>query len=115
MKKLVGVFLAAVVAVAMTSGSAELLAQNKKSTAKQGTIELIESHDGKYRFTVRDSEGKYIGGSSVGHETEKEAKEAVEELKSVMVSAKFVSKKHDPKHDAKEEEKGKSKDKNKGN
>jgi hypothetical protein len=107
MKKLVGVFFAAVVAVAMTSGSAELLAQNKKSTTKQGTIELIESRDGKFRFSVRDSEGKYVGGSAVGHETEKEAREAVEELKSVLGTAKYVSKKHD----AKDDEKGKGKDK----
>lgn len=76
------------------SGNLELSAQNKKgTTSKQGTIELIESRDGKYRFSIRDSDGKYLGGTTVGHATEKEAREAVETLKTVLRDAKYVSKK----------------------
>jgi hypothetical protein len=66
-------------------------AQTKKP-AKTGTIELIKSRDGKYRFNIRDAEGKYLGGSTVGHATEKEAREAVEELKKVLATATYVSK-----------------------
>jgi len=75
----------------MAAGGAGTLAQGKKGT--KGTIELIESKDGKFRFTVRDADGKYRGGSSVGHTTEKEAKEAAEELKKVIATATYVHKK----------------------
>lgn len=76
----------------VTTDSTE--AQGKKSPpSKTGTIELIESKDGKYRFSVRDGEGKYLAGSPVGHDTEKEAREAAESLKTVIATAKFVSKK----------------------
>jgi hypothetical protein len=94
MKKLVGaVFLTAAI-VFMASGTTDTLAQGGKKAGK-GTIELLESKDGKYRFTVRDAEGKYIGGSAVGHATEKEAKEAAETLKKVIATATYVSKKAD--------------------
>lgn len=95
MKKLVALMGVAVVALFFTSGSLELSAQGKKGSTKQGTIELLESRDGKFRFSVRDSEGKYLGGSAVGHATEKEARESAEELKSVIATAKYVSKKSD--------------------
>ena len=71
----------------------------------KGTIELIESKDGKYRFSVRDADGKYVGGSAVGHATEKEAREAAEELKKVLATATYVSKKSE------DSKKGKDKDK----
>jgi hypothetical protein len=82
----------------MASGTVGNLAQAGKG-GKKGTIELIESKDGKYRFTVRDAEGKYLGGSTVGHETEKEAKEAAEDLKKVIQTATYVSKKKADKSD----------------
>jgi hypothetical protein len=63
----------------------------------RGTIELVESRDGKFRFTVRGADGKYVGGSSVGHATEKEARAAAEELKKVIATATYVSKKSDSK------------------
>lgn len=94
MKKL-ALLAAAVAALYLFSGNLELSAQGKKGSTKQGTIELVESRDGKYRFSVRDSEGKYLAGSPVGHATEKEAREAAEELRSVIATAKFVSKKSD--------------------
>lgn len=108
MKKLIGLLSVAAFTIFLTSGSNELSAQNKKgsSTAKQGSIELVESRDGKFRFSVRNGEGKYLAGSPVGHDTEKEAREAAEELKSVIATAKYVSKKSDS-----GSEKGKGKDK----
>ncbi|MFT3879427.1 MAG: hypothetical protein QM703_07185 [Gemmatales bacterium] len=106
MKKIIGLLSVGAVAIFLTSGSGEALAQGKKSS-KQGTIELVESKDGKFRFSVRDGDGKYLAGSPVGHATEKEAREAAEALKTVIATAKYVSKKSDNM----ESEKGKGKDK----
>jgi hypothetical protein len=78
---------------------ADTNAQGKKP---KGTIELLKSKDGKYRFNVRDADGKYLGGSAVGHATEKEAKEAVEELKMVLANATYVSKTADDGKDGKD-------------
>jgi len=91
MKKLMGVMFLTGATFLVVSGTADTLAQGKKAAAK-GTIELIESKDGKYRFSVRDADGKYLGGSTVPHATEKEAKEAVETMKKVMATATYVSK-----------------------
>ena len=99
----------AVAGLYLVSGSLELSAQNKKGSSKQGTIELIESRDGKFRFSVRDSDGKYLGGSAVGHATEKDAREAAEDLKTVIATAKYVSKKSE----GTDSSKGKDKDKDK--
>ncbi|HVJ79528.1 MAG TPA: hypothetical protein VNC50_00550, partial [Planctomycetia bacterium] len=78
----------------------ETYAQVKKSTTtKAGTIEIIESRDGKFRFTVRNDEGKYVGGSAVGHETAAEARAAADELKRVMQTATFTSRKAEPRDD----------------
>lgn len=93
MKKLLGAVLLAGATVFTFSGTADTFAQARKSSAKTGTIELIESKDGKFRFSIRDADGKYLGGSAVGHATEKDAKAAVEELKKVIASATYVSKK----------------------
>ncbi len=98
MKKLVAALTLS--ALMVTSGYVGLIAQGKKSgekssSSKSGTIELVESKDGKYRITIRNGEGKYLAGSPVGHETEKEAREVAEELRSVIANAKFVSKKAD--------------------
>ncbi len=86
---------AAVAALYLVSGNPELSAQGRKGSSKQGTIELVESKDGKFRFSVRDGDGKYLAGSPVGHATEKEAREAAESLRTVIATAKFVSKKSD--------------------
>jgi hypothetical protein len=79
---------------------ADTNAQTKKP--KAGTIELIKSKDGKFRFSVRDADGKYLGGSAVGHATEKEAKEAVEDLKKVLATATYVSKSTEDSKDSKD-------------
>jgi len=90
MKKLVGTIFLTSAVLFVASGTTDSIAQGKKG---KGTIELIESKDGKFRFSVRDGDGKYVGGSAVGHETEKEAREAAEDLKKVIATATFVSKK----------------------
>jgi len=80
----------------LSSGYAELIAQGKKGSEKsagKGAIEIIESKDGKYRFGIRDGAGKYLAGSPKGYETDKEAREAVEELKKVLATATYVKKK----------------------
>lgn len=104
MKKLAGAILLTGTMMLMVAGAANT--QSKKPV-KAGTIELIESKDGKFRFSIRDAEGKYLGGSAVGHATEKEAREAVEELKKVLATATYVSKKSE---ESKKEE-GSKKDK----
>ena len=102
MKKLVGAMFLTGAVVLMSSGTADTFAQGKKG---KGTIELIESKDGKFRFTVRDAEGKYVGGSAVGHATEKEAREAAEELKKVIATATYVRKKAEEKDSKKTKDK----------
>lgn len=105
MKRLLGVSLISAATLFVLWGTADTLAQDKKagkggkasSSSGGGTIELVESKDGKFRFSVRDADGKYMGGSAVGHATEKEAKEAAEEMKKVMATATYVSKKADAK------------------
>jgi len=101
MKKTLAVmFLSGAFAAAMLGG--DVSAQDKKKgkdlpkTAVGGVIELVESKDGKFRFTVRDADGKYVGGSSVGHATEAETKAAVEDLRKALNGAKYVSKKSEP-------------------
>lgn len=103
MRKLLGATVLTA-AILLVFGTTSGLAQSRRSATKAGTIELIESKDGKFRFSVRDGEGKYLGGSVVGHATEKEAKEAAEDLKQVLASAKYVSKEHDDAKDAKKDD-----------
>jgi uncharacterized protein YegP (UPF0339 family) len=97
MKKLVGALFVSAAAAFVSMPTPDASAGAKKKTA---TIEIIESKDGKYRFTVRDAEGKYLGGSATGYATEKAAKTAVEDLKKALESATYVSKKaEEPKKD----------------
>ena len=106
-------FVVGFLAVAALWAAGDGLAQQGKrsggSAAKAGTIEIVESRDGKFRFNVRDADGKYLGGSTVGHETDKEAREAVEELKRVLATATYVKKKSEG---ATEKAKGDKKDRN---
>ena len=97
MQKLVGAMFLAGAVMFMIAVPGDIRGQVKKPG--KGTIELIESKDGKYRFSVRDADGKYVGGSAVGHATEKEAREAAEDLKKVIATATYVSKKSDAKKD----------------
>jgi hypothetical protein len=91
MKKFLAVLFLTGAAALVTINPSDSPAQGKKT--KTGTIELLESKDGKFRFNVRDEDGKYVGGSAVGHATEKDAKAAAEDLKKVITTATYVSKK----------------------
>ena len=100
MRKLLGALVLVGAGLFLATDTANTHAQVKKPG--KGTVELIKSRDGKFRFSVRDADGKYLGGSAVGHETEKEAKEAVEELKKVLATATYVSKTSEPEKDKKD-------------
>ena len=62
-----------------------------------GTIEVNESKDGKFRFTVRDADGKYLGGSATGYATKEDAVKAVDALKAALATAKIEYNKKDDK------------------
>lgn len=67
-------------------------AQDKKDTTKKapagkaGTIEVSEGKDGKFRFTIRDAEGKFLALSGA-HEKKEDALKSIETLKDVLPKA----------------------------
>jgi uncharacterized protein YegP (UPF0339 family) len=66
-------------------------AKKGKGGSLAGTIEITEGKDGKYRFNVRNADGKYLGGSGpTGYASEKEAEKAIEEFKEVVANAKVT-------------------------
>ena len=80
--------------VCRDAGQAPVVAQGKKDVKKTtgGVIEIGEGKDGKFRFFVRDSEGKLLAMSGPGgFETSKAAQAAVDELKSVIGTAKVTT------------------------
>ena len=84
-----------VVAVPATISTAQDK-KEKKSTKKAkepGTIEVGESKNGKFYFTIRNGEGKYLCGSTPIYTSKDEVKKAIEELKEVLVDAKMKDKK----------------------
>jgi hypothetical protein len=69
----------------------------KKPTAA-GVIEIGEGKDGKFRFFVRDGEGKLLAMSSPGgFASAKEAQDAITDLKDVLGKAKVTMLKKDAK------------------
>ncbi|MBM4097629.1 MAG: hypothetical protein ACKO9Z_12295 [Planctomycetota bacterium] len=61
------------------------------NVAAQGTVEISEGKDGKFRFFVRDSQGKLVGGSGLtGFESKEAATKAVQSLKEILNHAKLV-------------------------
>jgi|GEM_PF-5070194 len=75
-------------------------AQGKKSAA--GSIIVRQNKAGKYIFQVKNSEDKYVCGSlPAGYATEKEALDALDDLKKIVAEVKPTI------------EKGTSKDENK--
>lgn len=67
-----------------------------------GTIEVAEGKDGKFRFFVRNADGKLLAMSGPGgFATDKEAAKAVEELREVINAAKVTTGKKPAKPDAK--------------
>ena len=64
-----------------------------KTTAKGvGHIEIGKGKDDKYRFSVRNAEGKFLAGSTA-YATEKEIHEAIEAFRKVVAGAKVSTKK----------------------
>jgi uncharacterized protein YegP (UPF0339 family) len=70
------------------------VAQENKDTKKAepagaAAIEIAEGKDGKFRFFVRDAEGKVLAMSSPsGFATAKDAQAAVDQLKAAVAKAK---------------------------
>jgi uncharacterized protein YegP (UPF0339 family) len=89
--------LAAFTAVNTTPTLAQATKKDKdkaKDARKAGVIEVAEGRDGKFRFFVRDSEGKLLAMSSPGgFATEKDAKEGIDALKEALSGAKVTTKK----------------------
>jgi hypothetical protein len=76
--------------------------QDTKKGKTSAVIEIAEGKDGKYRFFVRDGEGKLLAMSSPGgFATEKEARAGVDVLKEAISKAKVTVMKGD-----KDEKKG---------
>jgi len=62
---------------------------SKKSSS--GVVEIAEGKDGKFRFSVRDGENKYVGGSGpIGFETKEAAAKAVQSLKDTLSNARIT-------------------------
>ena len=71
---------------------------DKKGKVGEGTIEITQGKDDKYRFFVRDGEGKLLAMSGPGgFETVKDAQKAVDTLKDVIRTAKVSISKKDGK------------------
>jgi len=58
----------------------------KKAAAKPGVIEVNEGKDGKFRFTVRDSEEKFLAQSGA-FEKREDAIKGIETLKEALAKA----------------------------
>jgi len=71
-------------------------AQDKKDTAKKapagkaGIVEVNEGKDGKFRFTVRDADGKFLAQSGA-FEKKEDAMKGIETLKDVLPKATVTS------------------------
>ena len=93
------VTLTAALLVASSSTNHTVIAQgtkkdkDKTTTKGVGHIEIGKGKDDKYRFGVRDADGKYLGGSTTPHETEKECRDAIEVFKKVVAGATVTMKK----------------------
>jgi len=102
---LVCLLLFAFLAVSVITEAPRSLAQTKDAVKKDdkgttGTVEISEGKDSKFRFSVRNAEGKYLGGSGpVGFATEKDARAAIDDLKKVLATAKITMKKTEDKKD----------------
>lgn len=69
-----------------------------KKEAKAGVVEIAKGKDDKFRFFVRDAEGKLLAMSGPGgFATTKEAQAAIDDLKEVISKAKVSVKDKDDK------------------
>lgn len=85
---------AAMAGLVFAGGITAAAAQDKKAAkdAKAtGTIEVNEGKDGKYRFFIRDAEGKLLAMSGpTGFEKKDDAVKALDHLKDVLATAKVA-------------------------
>lgn len=79
----------------------EVKKDDKKSTAKKstGTVEVGESKNGKFYFTIRDTDGKYLAGSTPIYASKDDVKKAIESLKAVLESPTISDVKKEEKKD----------------
>ena len=67
----------------------KIKAGKPKADARAGVIEVAKGKDDKYRFFVRDGDGKLLAMSGPGgFATAKDAEAAIDHLKAVVESAK---------------------------
>lgn len=86
-----GVLLVVASLLAFQSGSREAVLAQGKKPASTGVVEVAEGKDGKYRFFVRNGEGKLLAMSSpTGFATANDAQKAIDELKEVLARAKVT-------------------------
>jgi uncharacterized protein YegP (UPF0339 family) len=97
MRKLgLGALLLAAMLCSTAGGS--LFAQGKKDGPTKGKGPIIEINeslkDGKFRFVIRDADGKYLAGSLIsGFATEKDALKAIDDLKMALTKGTIVKQK----------------------
>ncbi|MBX9581704.1 MAG: hypothetical protein K2X87_15485 [Gemmataceae bacterium] len=108
----------AAVAGLLAAAGQPTAAQKKEAKAgKPGTVEVKQGKDDKYRFTVRDADGKFLAMSGpTGFATKAEAVKALDALKAALDGAKVVDKGagKDDDEDMKDEKKKDTKKKDKG-
>lgn len=96
-KVLVGGSVLALFLLAISWAPEPVIAQAKKD-AKAGVIEITEGKDGKFRFFVRDGDGKLLAMSGPGgFESTKDAQASIDQLKTVISKAKVTTVKKDDK------------------
>jgi uncharacterized protein YegP (UPF0339 family) len=99
---LFGIFVLAMLVGLYAASIEPAAAQGKKKATGAGTIEINEGKDGKFRFNVRDANGKLLAQSSLaGFASVKDAEAGIDTLKEVISTAKVVT---NPKKKAKEKE-----------
>jgi uncharacterized protein YegP (UPF0339 family) len=63
----------------------------KKAEAKAaGTVELFEDKAGKFRFRIKDEDGKVVADSTKGYEKKEEALKALDFVKTTLNTAKVT-------------------------
>lgn len=85
---------AAMLAVSVFALSiAEAQEKGKKATGKTtGIVEVNEGKDGKYRFNVRDNDGKLLAQSALtGFATKDDAMKGLEKLKDALENPKITT------------------------
>jgi uncharacterized protein YegP (UPF0339 family) len=89
------ILVAGMVGLVTAGGLATAPAQDKKDVKKGakagGVIEINEGKDGKFRFVIRDGEGKLLAMSGpTGFQKREDAVKALETLKDVLPTAKMA-------------------------